>query len=75
MKRWLKRVLVIFLLLILVGIAAIWLASEPRPTGTPGPAAEALAKKMQNAVNVGYTITGTGKDPAAPAIITLTSGQ
>ncbi len=35
----------------LVGAAVAWAASEVRPSGQEGPAADALAKKMENALN------------------------
>lgn len=42
----------IALLTIIVGFAVtLWVVSEPRPEGTPGPQADALARKMQAAIN------------------------
>ncbi|MGD9548022.1 MAG: type II secretion system protein [Candidatus Krumholzibacteriia bacterium] len=45
-------------------------ASAAATTGQVG-----IQAVLQGGVNVGYTITGMGKDPAAGVILTLTSGQ
>lgn len=51
MKRILKYVGLIFLLLILLAVIAGFVANQPLPKGESGPAAEALARKMEVAVN------------------------
>jgi hypothetical protein len=51
MRRWLFRVLVIFFLLVGGALIAGWIASEPRPVATPGPEADALARKIEAAVD------------------------
>lgn len=51
MKRWLIRGVVLFVVLILLLLLAGWLISEPRPVGRPGPEADALARRVEAAVN------------------------
>lgn len=51
MKRILKYVGLIFLLLILLAVIAGFVANQPLPKGESGSAADALARKMEVAVN------------------------
>jgi hypothetical protein len=51
MKTWMKIVLAVVAVLIAIPVLAILVVSESRPEGERGPAAEALADKMLNAVN------------------------
>lgn len=51
MKRIFKRILVFLLFLLLMGGVAYFVYNEPLPQGEQGPAAEALAQKMQGALN------------------------
>lgn len=51
MKRTLKWTGAILVALLLAAVIAGWWVSEPRPTGTAGPAADALARKMEAAVD------------------------
>lgn len=51
MKRILKYVGLTFLLLILLAVIAGFVANQPLPKGESGPAADALARKMEVAVN------------------------
>lgn len=50
-RRWIFWVVGALALLLSLGVVVFWARSEPRPSGTPGPAADALARKMQRAVN------------------------
>lgn len=52
MKRWLFRILFFFGGLILVGIATGIILHETRPVMAPGPEADALARKIQAAVDL-----------------------
>lgn len=63
MKRWLQRVGIVVLGLILaVGILAVgarFALAKPLPEGTPGPEAEALADRMATAIDAdGWAATG-----------------
>lgn len=49
--RWWKWTLGILGGLILLVVLGIWISSEPMPEGKEGPAADALAEKMMDAVN------------------------
>lgn len=51
MKRILKYLGLFFLLLILFAVIAGFVANEPMPEGKSGPEADALARKMEMAVN------------------------
>ncbi|MEL6835094.1 MAG: hypothetical protein AAFP77_19000 [Bacteroidota bacterium] len=51
MKRILKYIGLSILGLILLGVIAGFFANQPLPTGEAGPAADALARKMETAVN------------------------
>ena len=51
MKKFLKWFGIILGSIILLGFIAGWIASEKKPVGEPGAAAEALAQKMQEAIN------------------------
>ena len=51
-RTWLRRTLLGIVGLIVVGVIAGVVWHEPRPTGEPGPAAEAMARELQEAVNV-----------------------
>lgn len=51
MKRWISWIGIILVSLVLFVVVAGRLASEPRPAGQPGPAADDLARKMEAAVN------------------------
>ncbi|MEQ8704810.1 MAG: hypothetical protein RIC19_12865 [Phaeodactylibacter sp.] len=52
MRKTLIIIGIIFAALILIALVAGWSAHEPRPQGAPGPEADALARKMQQAVNI-----------------------
>lgn len=51
MKKWLWGLLIIVLVFLLGAVVYIWLKSENRPEGTPGPQAEQMAQQIYNAVN------------------------
>lgn len=51
MRKTLKIIGIVFASLILITLAMAWLANEQLPKGTPGAKADALALKMQQAVN------------------------
>ncbi len=52
------------------------IATEPQFASAAATAGQVgIQAVLQGGVNVGYTITGMGKDPAAGVILTLTSGQ
>ena len=51
MKRILKYLGLFLLGLIILAVIAGWSAHQPLPTGESGPAADALARKMETAVN------------------------
>lgn len=51
MKRWLIRIATILAVTIAVALIAGWVANEPRPTGTPGPEADALARRIEAAID------------------------
>lgn len=51
-RRWLKIVGIILGILAIAGIIFLLVAHEPRPEGTPGAPAEALAHRMQTAINI-----------------------
>jgi len=58
-KRWLIRLLVVFVILVAVAVIAGWIANEPRPDGAPGAEADALARKIEAAVDKeGWDRTG-----------------
>lgn len=50
--KWVKRILIVVVVLIAALGAFIALSNEKRPVGTPGPEADALAHKVQSAVGV-----------------------
>lgn len=52
MWKWLKRLLTLLVVLVLGAVGLAWLKSEPRPVGESGPAADALAQKIQGAVGL-----------------------
>lgn len=67
MKKVLLAVGILFLILILIGVIATLIVHKPRPSGQPGPEADALAERMMHAVNkegwdstrwVGWTFLG-----------------
>lgn len=60
MKRWLIRAAILFFALILLLLLAGLLISEPRPVGQPGPEADALARRMEKAVNADAWRNDTG---------------
>jgi hypothetical protein len=51
MRRWLIRVATLLAVTIAAVLIAGWVASEPRPTGTPGPEADALARRIEAAID------------------------
>lgn len=51
MKRWLIRILIVFGVLVLAVVTAGIILDETRPVAQPGPTADALARKVQEAVN------------------------
>ena len=52
MRKTLKIIGIVFASFILITLVMAWLANEPLPKGTPGAQADALALKMQQAVDV-----------------------
>jgi MSHA pilin protein MshA len=61
---------------VLLANAFTGVATEPQFTAAAGAAGEVgIVALVQGGVNVGYTITGMGKDPAAGVILTLVSGS
>lgn len=50
--KWLKRILYFILFLVLAGIITFLFVNESLPKGTPGQAADKLARKMQTATNL-----------------------
>jgi hypothetical protein len=52
MRKTLKIIGIVFAALILLALGAAWLVNEPLPEGTANVEADALARKMQQAVNV-----------------------
>lgn len=49
MKRWLVRLAILLGVFVVAAVSFYLVKNEPRPTGTPGPRADALAKKIQQA--------------------------
>ena len=52
MKKWFLIILGAMVALVLLVVGGLWFASEPRPRGSEGQAADALAHSMQKAVNL-----------------------
>lgn len=52
MRKTLKIIGLVFAALLLIGLAAAWIAHEPRPEGTSNAEADEMARKMQQAVNI-----------------------
>ena len=52
MNRWLIRVAAVLVALSLLLVISVLVISEPRPEGAPGPEADALARRIQAAVDV-----------------------
>ncbi len=52
MKRWLVRILVVLLVLVIGLVVAVFAIDEDPPTGETGPFAELLAKRMMGAVKM-----------------------
>lgn len=53
MRKTIKIISLVFLGLLLAGAVAAWLAHQPRPEGVSGAEADAMAKRMQEAINIG----------------------
>ena len=51
MSNWIKIPLILFALLVLAIVVFGWIAHQPLPQGEAGPAADALARKMETALN------------------------
>lgn len=51
MSNWIKIPLILFAILLLGIVVSGWIAHQPLPQGTSGPAADALARKMETALN------------------------
>lgn len=50
LRRWAKRLALLLVLLLAAALVARFALDKPRPSGTPGPAADALAHRMERAV-------------------------
>ncbi len=50
LRTWAKRLLVVLLTLVAIGVAAGVALNKPRPVGTPSPEADALARRVEEAV-------------------------
>ncbi len=50
--KWLKRIGIFLLVFLLIGIIGFWIIDEPVPEGEQGEAADSLARKMMQAVNL-----------------------
>ncbi len=68
--KWLKRIVIFILILLVVGVVAFFIVNESRPKGISGKAADEVATKMQHAVNleawkntgaIKFTFSGLGK--------------
>lgn len=52
MRKTLKIIGILFAGLVLLALVAGWIANAPRPEGAPGPEADAMARKMQDAIHL-----------------------